>query len=255
MIKPITVRNRARGLAIGNPERFKDCPEVYALVKDLPYTKGPGVEIKADGRFNWLGDSRGALDLLMDGLVKSAGLTHEEGNTLWDFLDWKRHSAWYILDDKHHVTGKPCRSAKSKQDEKDTRELSSFHYNNLTVSMENGWKLDHFMAIHEGTDWFSYQVWRKYVRLKNPVEVKPEELPELELGDAPDGMVEYLGWLIMGKLKAHNPLMVNPVLAKNSLNGTYKRRTAKYLVCIEEDLTAAEDMLEIALKMRIKRSQ
>ena len=256
MLKPITVRNRARGLAIGNPDRFKDCPSVYAVVSKLPHCKGPGVEIDANGRFNWLGDSRGALQLLESGLVKGAGLTREEGHTLWAFLEWKRHNAWYILDAKHPVTGRPCRSEESRIDEEETRKLESFEFNNLTVVLENGFKLDHFMHVHHGTDWFSYNVWRKYVALRDKpatVEVALDELPELELGEAPDSMVEYLGWLIMGKVKAHNPLLVNPILAKSSLNGTYKRRSAMILLGTEEDLTAAKEMFEAALKLRSKR--
>ena len=161
-MRPQTILTRVRGLAIGNPDRFKDSP-VYDEVKSLPYTKGPGLVLDAHGKYQWQGSSGDTYRGIFHELKREAGLSDEEAQTLWSFLDWKRRTVWYIHDDEHPVTHRPIRSEASKKDEEECKELVSFDWNNLTVVIKNGYKLEHFMAIHYGTNWFTYKIWGPHV--------------------------------------------------------------------------------------------
>jgi hypothetical protein len=246
-MKPITVRNRARGLAIGNPERFKDSP-VYDEVRDLPHTKGPGLILDEDGDLRWLGDSGDKYKLLLDELVKEAGLSHEEAVALWSYLDYKRSQVWYVKGQK--------RRPESHEDEKATKAAVSFEHNNLTVSLKNGYTLEHFMAIHYGINWFTYRVWPRYAEWKNRAVVREASeaiLPEFNPGDPPEGAGDLILWRIKLEMMSHCPTLVDPKLAVKVTGARFKKNWAKANLGAEEDINAAHEMLSAAQKLVSKR--
>ncbi len=242
MQRPETVRNRARGLAIGHISRFEGSP-VYDEVKSLPHCKGPGLELKPDGSFHWLGDAGEAIELLKDQLGKAAGLNHEERATLWSFLDYKRHDVWYVKGQK--------RTSDSRQDEEDTGEMVAFEFNNLTVALKEGYTLLHFMAIHYGTNWFSYHVWDRYREWRDnqAVGVTSTSLPDFIVEKAPEGLGDRAIWYAKMRLMANIPELVSPELAINRCTGTFHKKYAEATVAYKEDEKAAKDIMSKAAKL------
>lgn len=216
---------------------------MYDEVKNLPHCKGPGLELGPDGSFHWLGDAGEAIELLKDQLGKAAGLNHEERATLWSFLDYKRHEVWYRKGEK--------RTSDSKQDEEDTGELVSIAFNNLTVEIANGYTLLHFMAVHYGTNWFSYHVWDRYRDWKDNrgVEVASMSLPDFIVEKAPEGLGDKVIWLAKMKLMSNCPELVSPELAINRCTGVFHRKYAQGTLAWKEDEKAAKELMDKASKL------
>ncbi len=241
-MRPTTVRNRMRGLAIGNPDRFKGST-VYDMVKDLPYTKGPGLILDIAGNLTWLGDAEESYRGFMAELIREAGLAHEEASTLWSFLDWKRHDVWYVKGQK--------RTEESHKDEEETGKLDVFEFNNLTVRLENGMKLGHFMAIHYGINWFTYKVWPMYSEWKAQTAVSEYSLdiPEFNFRDIPVGGWDRVLWHAELEFMSRFPMILHPELHLEAATSGHDRRYANVKKKIMEDRIATQEIMSEVAKL------
>lgn len=242
-MKPETIHNKARGLAIGDPERFQGSP-VYEEVKGLPYAKGPGLMMDDDGNLVWRGKAGDAYKRLLKSLTDEAGLSQEEATALWSFLDYKRSNVWYVKGQK--------RTSESRMDEERVAGLNLFEHNNLRVELKNGMTLAHFMAIHYGVNWFTYRVWPKFAQWKNRAVVRAASqklIPEFQPGEAPESGGDLILWRLKLEMMARFPTLGNPALAVERATGRYKRNVAKVKLAAMEDTVASVEIMDEVRKL------
>ncbi len=252
-MRSTTIYNQVLGLVVGDPERYKDSA-IYKKVKDLKYTQGPGLTVKANNEYVWHGNTRSKYDALRRLIAGKAGLDREETSALWSFLDRKRSQAWYVRDTTDEQS-KPCRSEASRLDEEETKELVSFEANGLTVKLENGYTLGHFMQFHYGVNDFTYKLWNEHIG--GAVESKP-----VSKGNAPVVTQETVSedWIgrissyIGLELNAQFPLWSRPELMveKTTVKGELKTMQIR-LGIVEDRMAIATLDVDIAnLKKALK---